>query len=396
MAKRYLTIALDRRNGRVLWEREAPHGQLEEIHTIGSHAQPSPAADRDVVVALFGSCGLFCYDPAGKQLWHLAMGPFKNNFGAGSSPLLVDDWVILNQDHDTDSFLAKIDKRSGQTVWRADRSEFPRGYSSPVIWNVAGKRQIVIVGSLRICGYDFASGEEIWTVRGISRITNMTPTIGSDGILYVTAWAPGGDDTKRIEAPPFDEVLAQGDADGDGQIAEKELVIKALQPRFGQIDRDKSGQISRTEWDSMRHVFLSAHNRMLAIRPGGKGDCTKTHVLWTVNKYLPYVSSPIFYHDHLFMIKGGGILSCVDPKSGQSLKVGRVFGKSRYYSSPVAGDGKIFVVSQRGQLSVISASGDWQELSHADFGEDTYATPALVDGRIYLRTSGHLYCFGLD
>src|SRR5437667_11481431 len=95
-----VTIALDRETGKSLWEREAPHQKLESVHRIGSHAQCSPATDGERVVALFGSCGLFCYDRDGKELWQISMGPFKNEFGVGSSPLIVDDFVILCQDHD--------------------------------------------------------------------------------------------------------------------------------------------------------------------------------------------------------------------------------------------------------------------------------------------------------
>jgi outer membrane protein assembly factor BamB len=109
--KRLLTIALDPRDGRVLWEKEAPNTELEKVHKIGSHAQASPAADGECVVSFFGSCGLFCHDRAGKLLWHRPMGPFKNDFGAGSSPVLVGDRVLLSQDHDQGSFLTALEKR---------------------------------------------------------------------------------------------------------------------------------------------------------------------------------------------------------------------------------------------------------------------------------------------
>ena len=389
------TIGLDRNSGRVLWEAEAPHEGLEAIHATGSHATPSPATDGSFVVSFFGSCGLFCYDQNGRFLWHKPMGPFKNDFGSGSSPILVDDRVILSQDHDTDSFVMAIDKYSGKELWKTDRSEFPRNYCTPVIWEVDGKKQIVVAATLRIVGYDFETGKEQWTVRGIARIINMTPVFGEDGTMYAACWAPGGDETDRISTAPFAEFIAEHDADRNGTLTIGEVPAGPIKERFTQIDRDKDGQITREEYESMRLVFEAARNVVLAIRPGGLGDITNTHVLWRYNKQIPYCPSPVYYRGQLFMIRSGGILAVVDAKTGQALKLGRISATGEYFSSPVAGDGKVFMINQRGRLTVLEAGGDWRELSSADFGEDAYASPAIADGRIYIRTNGHLYCFGL-
>ena len=110
---------------------------------------------------------------------------------------------------------------------------------------------------------------------------------------------------------------------------------------------------------------------------------------------LPYCPSPLYYKRRLFMVKEGGILTVLDAKEGKALKQARLQATGGYYSSPVAGDGKVYLASQRGKVTVLSAADGWRELSSADFEEDTFATPAIVDGRIYLRTNGHLYCFGL-
>ncbi|MFM8892354.1 MAG: PQQ-binding-like beta-propeller repeat protein [Planctomycetia bacterium] len=123
---RLVTIGLDRRDGRILWRAESPATHPEKIHTIGSLAQPSPAADAERVVSFFGSSGLACHDRDGKLQWRIAMGPFNNDFGAGTSPIIVGDVVILCQDHDSDSILLAVDKRTGKTIWKTDRSEIPR------------------------------------------------------------------------------------------------------------------------------------------------------------------------------------------------------------------------------------------------------------------------------
>lgn len=392
--KTLLTVALDRKTGKLLWEAEAPYQKLEKIHLIGSHAQATPATDGQYIVSYFGSCGLFGYDMAGKQLWHVPMGPFKNDLGAGSSPILAGDKVILNQDHDIDSFLIAVDKRTGKTLWKVDRSEFPVSYASPVLWDSAGQKQVVVSGSLRVAGYDLETGQEIWTVRGLARAVHMSPSVGPDGILYVAGWTAGGDANDRFDVPTFAEMLAQHDANKNGTLELSELPDGPLKQRFSMIDRDKDGHITQAEYDFMRRVFNQAQNRIVAIRPGGKGDITATHVLWSQRRYLPVVPSPLYYKGQLYLMKNGGLLGTLDAKTGQLVRQERLSGSGDYYASPVAGDGKVYLINQRGDLTVVSAEAEWKEVARARFGEDVYATPAILDGRIYLRTTNHLYCFG--
>jgi outer membrane protein assembly factor BamB len=388
-----LTLGLDRLTGKVLWEAEAPHEKLEQVHKIGSHAQPTPATDGQIVVSFFGSCGLFCYDTSGRLLWTRPMGPFNNDFGAGTSPVIVGDRVILCQDHDTDSFMISLDKRTGETIWKIDRSEFPRNYCSPVVWEVGGKKQIVVAATLRVVGYDFETGRELWTVRGISRAVCMTPVINDEGNLIVAGWSAGGDPGERISVGTFEADALPHDKNNDGEVSDEELPPGPMKMRFTQVDRDKSGTITRTEWEYFRGLFDKSRNIVLAIKPGGTGDVTSSHVLWEYGKQVPFCASPLAYEGLVFTIKDGGILTSLDAHSGEKLKQARVPGTGEFYSSPVAGDGKIYLLNDEGKLTVVSAEGQWKVLSTADFQEPTHASPAIVDGRIYLRTSGHLYCF---
>lgn len=395
--KELLMIALDRRDGKVLWEAKAPHSAREKIHSIGSQAQCTPATDGERVVSFFGSSGLLCHDGStGKQLWFMPMGPFKNDFGAANAPLIVGDMVILGQDHDSDSFLMAVDKRTGKTVWRTDRSEFPVGFANPIVWDVNGKLQIVMAGTLRVVGYDFNTGKEVWTVRGMARVMNMTPTVGPDGILYVAGWAAGAEAGARIQAPPWDEMLAKHDANKNGTLELEEMPVGDLKQRFSLIDRSKDSHITKAEYENMRHIFQTAQNRLVAIQPGGTGDITHSHVLWSQTKQLPFVPSPLVYKGHLFMVKNGGIISCLDAKTGNPTKQERASGTGDYYASPVGGDGKVYLFSQTGEVTVLSAEPQWQVLHAGKFEADVFATPAIVDGRIYVRTTGQLYCFGLQ
>jgi outer membrane protein assembly factor BamB len=389
------TIALDRGTGKILWEQEAPHRGLEKIHQIGSHAQSSPATDGERVVSFFGSAGLFCYDTSGQLLWQRPLGPFNNTFGAASSPIIVDDRVILCQDHDTDSFLIALDKHTGDLLWETDRSEFPRNYCTPIIWEVDGKKQIVVAATLRVVGYDFDTGEELWTVYGLSRAVCMTPVIGDDNTLYVAGWSQGGDETERISIPPFDDMLKERDANKNGTLEESELEKgDDIQRRFDQIDRDKSGSITREEYDYYRRLFDDARNAVIAIKPGGQGDLTKTNVVWDSRKFVPFCSSPLYYNGYIFTVKDGGIVTNYNARTGELLQTKRAAGNGNYYSSPIGADGRVFLFDQRGIMSILSAYAEWKVLESADFGEEIYATPAIADDRMYVRTAGHLYCFG--
>ncbi|MFM9115290.1 MAG: PQQ-binding-like beta-propeller repeat protein [Planctomycetota bacterium] len=392
--ERLVTIALDRVTGKIIWETVAPHARLEQIHRIGSHAQASPASDGQMVVSFFGSAGLFAYDRDGQLLWQQKMGPFNNDFGAASSPIIVDDLVILCQDHDTDSFLLALDKRTGETRWRTDRSEFLRNFCTPVVWEFSGRKHLVIAATLRVVGYDLATGQERFTIRGISRTVCMTPVVGDKNRLFVAGWAAGGDADSPIRLPVFNEVIMAHDANKDRLLSEAELPTGDIKQRYSQIDRDNDNQIDEKEYEFFRSLFEQGRNLVMAIDPGAAGDSTGTHIAWTSNRFVPFCASPVFHHGFLFTVKDGGIASLLDAETGKMLKTGRLPNTGEYYSSPVAGDGKIYCCNQAGQLSVITAESAWKPLHTADFEEEIYATPALVNGRVFLRTAGHLYCFG--
>jgi outer membrane protein assembly factor BamB len=292
--------------------------------------------------------------------------------------------------------LTAIDKRTGRQVWRTDRSEFPRNYSTPVIWTVEGRPQIVVAATLRVVGYDFETGEELWTVRGLARAVSATPVVGADNTLYVAGWAAGGDEGGiKIEVEAFDDLREQYDKNQNGTFEEDELPSgHPIRMRFGQVDRDKTGTITRDEYEYFRKLFQVGRNVVVAVKPGGRGDVTDTHVAWSYTKHVPFCASPVVVDDRIYSVRDGGIVSCLAAQTGQAFKQGRLEAVGDYYSSPVAGDGKVYFLNEQGQLTVISSNRDWKVLHTVEFGENTYATPALVDGRIYLRTVGHQYCFG--
>ena len=392
--EKLLTIALDRKSGAVQWEAEAPYEKLETIHRIGSYAQSTSCADAECVISFFGSSGLYCYDHQGHLLWKRPMGPFVNDFGAASSPILAEEKLILCQDHDLDSFMLCLNKRNGDVIWRIDRSDFLRNSSTPIIWNNQGRRQVVVAATLRVVGYDLETGEEAWTVRGISRTVVSSPTVGPDGNLYLAGWAAGGDETEPIRFEPFDDVLPLKDTDKNGTLEESELKEGPVFQRFTQADRNKDGHITRSEYEIFRSLFDNGRNMLLSIKQGAKGESTETHVRWRYPKLVPFCASPLLYNGQLFTIKDGGIMQCLTADTGRATKQRRLEASGAYYASPVAGDGKVYLIDQQGRLTVVAANESLEVIHTADFQEETYATPAIVNGRIYLRTASGLYCFG--
>jgi outer membrane protein assembly factor BamB len=393
--KHLLTMGLDKGTGVIQWESEAPYEKLESIHRIGSYAQSTPCATNDQIFSFFGSSGLYCHDHSGKLLWKRPMGPFVNDFGAASSPIVVGNKLILCQDHDLESFLLCVDIKNGDPIWKTDRSEFLRNSCTPVLWNNEGKPQIVVAATLRVVGYDLETGQEAWTVRGISRAVISSPTVGSDGNLYLSAWAAGGDEGERIRVEAFDDVVTLKDSNKNGTLEEEEIGEGPVYQRYTQADRNKDGHLTRSEYEYFRNLFDKGKNLLLCIRSGTSGESTATHVRWTFPKQLPFCASPLLYKDRLYSIKDGGILQSLVAETGKPAKTKRLEASGNYYASPVAGDGRIYLADEQGRVSVVVANDDLDVLHTDDFKDDIYATPAIVDGRIYLRTAKHLYCFGL-
>jgi outer membrane protein assembly factor BamB len=195
---------------------------------------------------------------------------------------------------------------------------------------------------------------------------------------------------------PWGDAIQELDKNKNASLERSELPKShAFFERFTQVDTNGDASISRVEYDRFRELFQKGKNSVLAIRPGGKGDVTDTHVVWANTRQVPFCASPLYYGGLIYTVKNGGLLACLDARDGKVLKYERLRDSGDYYSSPVAGDGKIYLLNDRGCLAVVRAGRDWEVLSVSDFQEDVYATPALADGRIYLRTAGHLYCFGL-
>jgi outer membrane protein assembly factor BamB len=385
------TVALNAETGALLWRQAVHVDKMEATHPIGSPATPTPASDGSRVFSFFGSRGLFAYALDGRPLWDVPMGPFQDEYGAGSSPIVVNDLVIVNQDHDVDCFVAAFDAATGKLRWKTPRPDAVRSYATPTVWDHNGRTELLIAGALQLTAYDPANGKPLWWVNGLARIVIPTPAVDGKRI-YVASWTPGGDAGKRITLPTWAVAVAQWDDNHDGKLSQTEIKDREILDRFFRMDLNQDGVLDESEWVRHAAVFQKAQNSLLALEPSGSGDVTDSAVKWKHAKGVPYVASPVVTRTGLWMVKEGGIVTHLDA-SGKVLAEERAAGGGGYYASAVAGDGKVYMVGEQGVLTVVADTPEWRVAGSHDFHEKIYATPALRDGRLFVRTEKALYCF---
>jgi outer membrane protein assembly factor BamB len=391
------TVAYRRTDGKEAWREEAPAKQIEGYEkTHGSPASSTPATDGERVVAYFGSCGLFCYDLSGKELWRFEMPPAVTHFGSGASPVLSGGTVVLVRDQVKDPQIIALDAATGKLRWQKKRQS-PASWSTPVVWDTPAGKQVVAAGHGRMIGYDLNTGAEKWSVAGMPSGCCSSPVTAGD-TLFFAGWSPGGPDDKDFQMPTFDALLKQADANGDGVISRAEAQKTLLKDFFDANDTNQDGKLTREEWDATLKFLSEGKNSAFALRAGGAGDVTKSHLLWKKTKGLPYIASGLVYRGQYVLVKDGGLVTAYDAKTGREVYLQRrAVAAGRYYASPVAASGHIYFTSfDDGAVTVLKAGSDKPEVvaRNPGLGEPVAATPAVADDTLYVRTAKHLYAFG--
>jgi outer membrane protein assembly factor BamB len=330
VAHKYLVMAFDRKTGKVVWERvakeETPH---EASHPEnGTWASASAATDGEHVIASFESRGYFAYDMNGKLVWEKDLGDkrMRNTFGEGSTPALFGNYLVIVWDHQGQSFIVALDKRTGAELWRRDRKEID-SWATPIVVTVNGRPQVVTGAMNQVVSYDLETGNVIWFTSGLTMNPIPTP-VASDGMVFLTAGFRG---------------------------------------------------------NSLKAIRLSE----------AKGDITGTSaVAWTLDRDTPYVPSPMLYDDVLYVLKSNnGILSAFDARTGRPHYQGqRLDALNEVFASPVGAAGRVYIPGRDGATVVLrhGPKPDVLAVNTLDDGFD--ASPALVDGEIYLRGYKNLYC----
>jgi outer membrane protein assembly factor BamB len=394
--KELATLALAVDTGRILWKQIAPAATIEEFNQMtGSAAQATPACDGERLYVFFGSCGLICYDLQGKQLWEHRMGPFQDEYGSASSPVLVDDKVIIQQDHDANSFLMALDSKSGKVLWKSERPNAVRSYSTPAVWTHNGRKELLVAGAVELAGYDPSDGKRLWWTFGLARIVIPTPVPSGD-MVYMASWTAGSDNsTMRINMESWSEALRKYDRNGDGKLSQNELFFNPdLAARFFRMDVDQNGYLDKAEWERQVVVYQRAQNAVLAIKPSNAaGELPESALVWKCSRGAPYVATPLLDHGIVWTVKDGGIVTKINAVTGNVLQEKRLPSMGSYYASPVSAAGKILFASQPGVVSIISNESEWKPISSHDFGEKIYATPLAAERSLFIRTEKALYCF---
>ena len=394
-------IALDRQSGKIVWQKEVPRAQAGRLQNVNGPASPSPVTDGTNVYVFFQEFGMLSYDHDGKERWKLKLGPFNMFYGFGASPILVDDKVILpvDQDYPT-SYLIAVDKNSGKVRWKVERPVVISGYSTPIVYQPKqGPKQIVVPESFQLSAYSVADGKRVWWVRGLA--CEMKSIASQDGeYLYINGWGfPQNQPGQQIPTVTFEEGLKRYDKDNDRQVTKAEVtgtekMDRILNAAFEAFDMNRNERLDDKDWEVFR-AMMASENGLLAIKMGGTGDQSATAIRWRYQKPVPQVPSTLLYKGVLYMINDSGILLSFDPETGNVLKQGRLHGAiDKYFSSPVAADDKVFLIGQGGQVSVLKAAGEWEVLAVNELDDECYATPAIADGRLYIRTRSALYAFG--
>jgi outer membrane protein assembly factor BamB len=387
----------DAATGSALWRKAVRKVHSEPPNPLNGPTTPSPAVGGERVFVFIPEFGLAAYTLDGQEKWTVPLGPFGGVQGMATSPVYAAGKVLLQIDTPEQAYVAAWDAETGRQVWKADRPiGFLGSYATPSLYQPGGGRaQVVVAGAVELTGYDLATGKRVWWIRGVTYAPATVPLVDGNAVYTMEPLAGGG-------APPFANMLNQYDRNKDGkieiaEIGEEKVGDKIMRRLFQSVDKNvgnHDGAVTAEEWDKAFNPSEPAGG-LVRTRLGGTGDVSRTHVAWRHTKGLPYVISPLLYDGVLYVVRTGGIVSTFDPETGKLLREERLKDAlGDYYAQPVAGDGKVYFISKDGKASVIRAGREWQLLNSGDFDEQVIATPAIAGGRLYVRTAGHLYCFG--
>jgi outer membrane protein assembly factor BamB len=339
---RWMVYAIDKRTGKMLWERVAHEGQpVDKRHIKSTYASASPATDGRIVVAWFGSHGLHAYDVNGTFLWKVDLGRIDLGaydiptfeWGPASSPIIWNGIVIVQCDTQADSFLLAVDGATGEIRWKTDRDELP-SWGTPTVASTPGGAILVTNASNFVRGYDPATGQELWRIGRSSKITAPTPVF--DEGLFVIA---------------------------SGRAPERPIFV---------VNPDGRGDLTLRE-----------------------GETNSRFIVWSKTGRGSYMPTPLIYKGLVYVLANNGVFDAYNLRTGEEVYRQRLPQVGNGFSaSPVAADDKIYLSSEDGDVLVIAAGPTFKHLATNPMGESLMATPALSEGVMYLRSARHLFAIG--
>jgi outer membrane protein assembly factor BamB len=293
---------------------------------------------------------------------------------------------------------------------------FRAGWSTPTIWHHDDVQELVVLGSKRLTSYNPSTGAEIWWAGGFPPETVTVPIVG-DGLVFASAAALGGrGDDKLDAAGTWKITIREFDKNNDNQIQRDEMTkgfafiqrpeLPKDNPGYGLpvrnmdillriFDHDKNKIISETEWMQTMSGFAAfSRPNLMAIRPGAKKDARQSHLAWEIQRGIPEAASLLYCQGKIYLMRDGGLLTCLQASTGKEIFRRRIGAPGQYIASPIAAGDKVIVASVPGTVTVIQVDDKLKILAKNKFGEKIFATPAIAENKIYLRTIKHLYALG--
>jgi len=377
------TQCFDRRTGKLAWEQSVAQTREADLHQLNEPASVSALTDGENVFVFFRDVGLISYDAVGKHRWTTPLGPFANFMGQSSAPIMADDLIVLQLDQSEGSYVAAFNPGNGEIEWKTSREE-GQGWATPLIYEGSSGAQLVTVSRGWIGSHRLDNGKRLWGHRTIAPAIVASPVLNGNTV-YTLGY---GNDSNRRWEPAFE----QRDKDGDGVLNQAEHGDHAFMAGLAKYTGNKDGLLDMKEFLAGVQSTV-APSSMVAFR---FGEAAEPRELWRYERaFNGVIPTALIYDDVIFLIKNGGILETVDAETGERLKQGRVREAIEgYTASPVAADGKVYLASEAGKIAVLRAAGQWEITNVNDLGEEIFATPALSDGKLFVRTAEHLYSFG--
>ena len=409
--ERLEVVCIARDRGVIRWRRHVPTEEIETGHPSFNPASSTPASDGERVVAYFGSFGLICFDMGGNKLWDIRMPLAKSFAGNATSPAIVEDRVILYRGNYVDHFLLAVDKETGKQLWKVQQDEPFAGELACTSCPIVANDKLIVHSARALQALEISSGKQIWVAKCATTATS-TPVLAGEEVI-VAAWNKMGEPALKPAFPSFEELIAAHDKDNDQLISRDELPrlmifhrpegAEAPQNgaalRFSAADKNQDGEITADEWDrQLRQLddFRAGYDThgMLAVRIDSQGMVDPEQIRTLQRQGIPEVPSPLFHDGFVYFVKNGGVLTCLELETGKRAYRIRTPGTGTHYASPIMADGKLFSTAGNGRITVLSLGPKPKILAVNDMGDGTYATPAIVDGTLYVRTHKRLYAFG--
>lgn len=402
-----LVMCFDRTLGKELWRRPFPKGpKADYFHEDADPAAPTQCTDGTLIYSYFGTVGLVAHDFDGKLVWQKKLPHGSSVFGAGSSPIVDNGRLYVLSDTNNVSALFCFDARTGDEIWMAPRTGNGPGYGTPGLWRQGDQTQVVVAGSAVLTSYDSDDGKQLWTVRNLPILVCPSPIVAGDMLVF-GGWNTVNIDGKEMtdhvtedlgfpKGQPLtpEQVVKRFDRNNDARLSRAELPDSRTRGAFRFVDRNNDSFLQAEEMAAfLGNRAAPGRNVLVAVKAGGSGDITQTHVKWETTRNLPYVSTPLATEDRIVYVRKGGFLTSLNRATGKVEYQKRLGSGGEYYASPVRVGDKVLIAAERGALMIVDQT-DGTILSQTQFDEGIYATPAVVDSRVYLRTKNHLFCFG--